>query len=374
MNFASLIGALWISATLLSFTSRGHAQTVYSVNALGYADVALSPGSNFITCPFSSIDARVSRLLPIMPQGTYLALWDAAGQQFGTTNHYGPLGWNDPAMELRFPAGALLWVTQAVTISFTGELIQGSISGVPRLSGLYVLGVIPSQGYFLCSDFSECPAPTPPDQTTMCRWNPVAQECTLYTYMNFGLESGWYDNFGNKVDVQLAPGEAAVFYVPQTFYIPNIPGSTNTSPGLAITGSSRTPTNFTLQFHAPTFERFAVMRATSLTNMAWPVIVEDTATGTVNSITFPETAAPMAFFRLFPSSSYLQLIGNSRTPGQFQFSYYAPSNGTYVVERRGPFLTWTPVVTNLGVVKGLRRVTLLTSGTSHAQYRVRLEP
>jgi hypothetical protein len=374
MNFASLMGALWISATLLSFTPHGQAQTVYSVNALGYADVALSPGSNFITFPFASVDARVSRLLPTMPPGTYLTFWDHMGQTFGPTNHYGSSGWSDPAMELRFPAGALLWVTQAMTISFTGELIQGSISGVLRLSGLHVLGVIPSQGYFVCSDFDQCPASVPPDQTTMCRWNPVAQECTVYIYMNLGPESGWYDSFGTKVDVQLAPGEAAVFYVPQTFYIPNIPASTNTSPGLAITGSSRTPTNFTIQFHAPAFERFSVVRANSLTNFAWPVIVEDTTTGTLNSVTFPETAAPMAFFRLFPASSYLQLIGSWRTPGQFQFSYYAPSNGSYVVERRAPSLTWTPVMTNLGVMKGLRRVTHLTSGTSPAQYRVRLEP
>jgi hypothetical protein len=373
MNFASVVGVFWISGALLSFTPRGHAQPAYSVNALGYADVALSPGSNFITFPFASVDARISGLLPTMPPGTSLTLWDPAGQTFGPTNHYSPTGWSDPAMELRFPAGALLWVSQALTISFTGELIQGSITGVPRLSGLYVLGVIPSQGYFVCSDFDECPASVPPDQTTMCRWNPVAQECTVYIYMNLGPESGWYDNFGTKVNVQLAPGEAAVFYVPQTFYIPNIPTPTNTSPGLAITGSSRTPTNFTIQFHAPAFERFAVVRSTSLSSVAWPVIVEDTPTGNVNSVTFPETAAPMAFFQLFPAS-YLQLISSRRTPGQFQFSYYAPSDGTYVVERRGQSLTWTPVETTFGVVKGLRRFSHFSTFTARAEYRVRLEP
>jgi len=342
------------------------------MNALGYVDLALSPGSNFVTQPFNTADLRVAKAFPRMPAGTYFAVWDSAQQSFGPTNFYNPAnGWSDPSMLFRLPQGALLWVTQQTTVSLSGELIQG-VSIVPSGGfGFHLLGVIPRAFSGFCSDLDSCDEP-PPDQTSVCKWNPVAQMCNNYTYVSLGQDSGWYDGFGNKVNVQLARGEAALFFVPGNFYAPALPPLTSLGTGHGIGQAQRTGTNFSFHFNAPSNAPFAVLRAPSLTAKAWNMVQEGITTGSVHQVTLTEPNIGSAFYRIVPPGQF-SLFDEVRTPGQFSFRFYAPSNGTYFLERRLT-TSWQNISTIAGVSKGVRMFTDPSATSAKADYRVAYIP
>jgi hypothetical protein len=361
------------SAFLLLLYPDLHGQSVYSVNALGYVDVSLSPGSNFIVHAFNAQDHRVARLFPVMPPGTYFTSWDAGAFTWGPTNFYSN-GWSDSIVELRRQEGALLWVTQSVTVSLSGELFQGGAVAQQRSAGFYLLGMIPNAFFFSCSDFNECTHGTPPDQTQLCKWNAAGQACVLYTYFDLGFpEAGWYDSFGNKVEVQLAAGEAGFFWVPQTFFLPAAPAPASPAATYAAGTPRRTETNFTFGFNAPSNAGYAVLRATNLGFATWRSVHEGTTTGTVNSVTVNDTNVPAAFFRVVPPGQF-SMFNDTRTPGQFRFQFHAPSNGTYRIERRVTPFDWQSIGTVSGVTRGIASFTDSNAVSARGDYRVRFEP
>ncbi len=343
-------------------------QPLYSMNALGYVDLSLSPGSNFVTQPFNTTDLKVAKAFPRMPAETFFTVWNSAQQSFGPTNFYDPLsGWSDPNMQFRLPQGALLWVTQQTTVSLSGELIPG-ISFVPGSGfGAHLLGAIPRAFSGFCSDFDTCDD-TPPDQTVICKWNPVAQVCNNYTYFSLGLDSGWYDNSLNRVDVQLARGEAALFLVQAPFHVPALPPPTSLGVGHGMGRAQRTSTNFSFNFNAPSNAPFAVLRAPSLSAGAWNIVQEGITTGSVHQVTLTEPNTGSAFYRIVPPGQF-SLFHETRTPGQFSFQFYAPSNGTYFLERRLA-TSWQNISTLADVTKGVRTFTDSSATSAKADYRV----
>ena len=355
-----LLGLCLLSTDLRS-------QTLYSMNALGYVDLSLSPGSNFVTQPFNTADLKVAKAFPRMPAGTFFTVWNSPQQTFGPTNLYDPTnGWSDPNMQFRLPQGALLWVTQQTTVSLSGELIPGG-SLVPGQFGVHLLGVIPRAFSGFCSDFDTCPD-TPPNETTVCKWNPVAQVCNYYTYYSLDEFSGWYDNSANRVDVQLAPGEAAMFFIPNTFYVPALPPLTSLGAGYGVGRAQRTSTHFSFDFNAPSNAPFAVLRTSSLSSGAWNIVQEGITTGSVHQVTLTEPNTGAAFYRIVPPGQF-SLFDDERTPGQFSFRFYAPSNGTYFLERRLT-TSWQNISTLAGVSAGVRTFTDPSATSARADYRV----
>src|SRR6185436_5695314 len=182
MNSRGSCGAVsWLSIVLgaaLFSSSRTWAQVVYSVNALAYADVSLSTGSNFITSPFSRRNNSVSNLFPSMPNGSYLRVWEPTIQDFGPTNSFSTAnGWSDPGATLFLPQGAVMWVPSPTQISFAGEVFQGAVTGRTYNAGVYVLGAIPRTGFFVCSSIDQCGPPQPPFGTVFCKWLRPQQRC-----------------------------------------------------------------------------------------------------------------------------------------------------------------------------------------------------
>src|SRR5689334_17990722 len=98
------LGVLWLPLI-------APAQSVYSVNALGYVDLNLAPGMNLIANPFSASDNSVSNLFRGVPDGSYFLPWNAPSGGFGPTNYFTESsGWTDPTFTLLSPNGGFLSV------------------------------------------------------------------------------------------------------------------------------------------------------------------------------------------------------------------------------------------------------------------------
>src|SRR5687767_11770111 len=79
------------------------AQSIYSVNALGYVDVNFVAGSNLIANPLFSRDNTVSNLFRDVPNGTYFRHWLNSGS-FDAPNYYNSAtGWSRPDQSLLAP-------------------------------------------------------------------------------------------------------------------------------------------------------------------------------------------------------------------------------------------------------------------------------
>src|SRR5215212_3897735 len=76
---------------------RGSAQSQFSVNAVGYADVNLVAGSNLLVNPFNAGDNSVSNVLRGVPDGTVFLRWDPPTASFPASNvFHTSTGWTVP--------------------------------------------------------------------------------------------------------------------------------------------------------------------------------------------------------------------------------------------------------------------------------------
>jgi len=137
------------------------AQAVYSVNAVGYVNKSIPPGFSLITNPLKATDNTVPGLLPGVPNGTAVFLWN--GNAFASTLTYigAPLNrWQGDATLLARPVtpGQGFFIknptTAAFTVTFVGEVPQGPDSNVPIPAGLTPLGsAVPQDGTLTALQF-----------------------------------------------------------------------------------------------------------------------------------------------------------------------------------------------------------------------------
>jgi hypothetical protein len=97
-------------------------------------------------------------------------------------------------------------------------------------------------------------------------------------------------------------------------------------------------------------------------------VQEGITTGSVHQVTLAEPNTGSAFYRIVPPGQF-SLFHEVRTPGQFSFQFYAPSNGTYFLERRLT-TSWQNISTLAGVAKGVRTFTDSSATSAKADYRV----
>ncbi len=115
------------------------AQTVYSVNAVGYVNVDVPAGYSIIVNPLETSDNTLAGLLPVgsVPRFSQILKWDAGGFVIYTM---GTTGWGAGATATLNPGeGAFINVAAAQTITFIGEVKQGALS-IPLASGYSLVG------------------------------------------------------------------------------------------------------------------------------------------------------------------------------------------------------------------------------------------
>jgi len=125
---------------------------VYSVNAVGYVNKVLVPGFQMVCNPLDAGAGNntVAKLFTGVPTGT--TVYKYVGNAFVVNDYdpdaYGADGWVDTAMTLAPGEGAfvLLPGTANVTVTFVGEVMQGSLS-VALPAGFSICGSkVPQSG------------------------------------------------------------------------------------------------------------------------------------------------------------------------------------------------------------------------------------
>jgi len=113
----------------LAGIAASQAQTVYSVNAVGFVNLSVPAGFSMIANPLAGADSTVGTLLPSMPNNTKLYKFNPATGTYIINSYRTALGnWTDPTMTLAPGEGAFMQnVTGSpMTITFTGEVNQGA--------------------------------------------------------------------------------------------------------------------------------------------------------------------------------------------------------------------------------------------------------
>jgi hypothetical protein len=376
-NAVKQLGALTV--TLLAL-SAARAQSIYSVNALGYVDANFVAGANLIANPLFNSDNTVSNLFHGVPDGTSFAPWNRAGQTFGPTNYYSAsTGWSAPGHTLVAPDGGFLILPSAKTISFVGqpwELIRG-----PRCLnfpiGESVWNWMPLSDPANCSFLS----PTPSSGTTLAKWNPQTQAYVTYSY--------FFGSWGPPPEPQLGLAEAGRFFVGDSFssrshFAATIAGNDPVPlglPGVRLERPRGGPfIGFTFDWPSSSNASYAVFRSTNeLTVVSWHVVQTGTAipSNGVSTVTAPGPLGSV-LYRLLPdltTNAFPVLLGGYRGHSTFEFQFYSPVSTNYVVER-APALPGLPgpwqAVTNVSAgASNIVGVVDSSATAANGYYRVR---
>jgi hypothetical protein len=103
------------------------AQQVFSVNAVGFVNVAVPPGFSMIANPLNAPTNTVPALFAGVPDGTTIYKFDGTSYSVNSLD----LGeWGNPAQTLVPGEGAFIRNpgTTPFTVTFVGEVMQGSLS------------------------------------------------------------------------------------------------------------------------------------------------------------------------------------------------------------------------------------------------------
>lgn len=116
------------------------AQTVYSVNAVGFVNMTFPPGFSLASNPLEGATNTVAALFSNVPNGTSVFKFDSAlGQYTGTTFLFG--NWGNPSFSLVPGEGFFFKNPGATTITntFVGNVKQGTLV-TPLSSGFTLVG------------------------------------------------------------------------------------------------------------------------------------------------------------------------------------------------------------------------------------------
>jgi len=128
---------LLTAAVLTAGLAASVAQSVYSVNAVGYVNKSLVAGYTLISNPLNGTNNLLSTILPVVADGTFVLKWNAASQTFSDpSQYYDGLGWL-PDATLAPGEGAFINAPAATTVTFVGEVPQGNLTN--QISGNYSL-------------------------------------------------------------------------------------------------------------------------------------------------------------------------------------------------------------------------------------------
>jgi hypothetical protein len=121
------------------------AQTVYSVNSVGYVNLTFPVGFSIVTNPLDTADNTVGSLLPTgsLPNFSTISKWNGAGF---TINTLTPGGWTDPTMTLNPGEGAFVNVSAETTVTFVGEVMQGDLQNSLTAGFNLVGSMVPQAG------------------------------------------------------------------------------------------------------------------------------------------------------------------------------------------------------------------------------------
>jgi len=155
------------------------AQSVYSVNVVGYVNVTCIPGYTFIQNPLSTTNNTITALLSSVPDGTQVLTWNASAGTFDINNFsFGT--WDAPDVTFSPSQGFIVNnpSTDNVTVTFVGEVMQGANMVTPLVSGYNMVGSKVPQAGLITTDLNF----TAGEGDQVLKWNPTAGTYDIYNY------------------------------------------------------------------------------------------------------------------------------------------------------------------------------------------------
>lgn len=129
----------------LAGAMASEAQTVYSVNAVGYVNVTVPTGFSLISNPLLNGNNKVSTVLANVPNGTIIYKFNAGTGSYVANSFF--LTWSNPDMVLAPGEGVFIRNTGAsYTLTFTGEVAQGALSTALSSGFQIVSSQVPQSG------------------------------------------------------------------------------------------------------------------------------------------------------------------------------------------------------------------------------------
>jgi len=125
------------------------AQTVYSVNAVGYVNVTVPAGKfAMLANPLNQPTNSLAAVLPDVPANTVVYVFQSGGFVQATKRS---TGWSGPGATATLNPGQGFFVKNAgtadMTITFVGEVPQGTALSVPLVAGMNLVGsIVPQAG------------------------------------------------------------------------------------------------------------------------------------------------------------------------------------------------------------------------------------
>jgi hypothetical protein len=196
------------------------AQTVYSVNAVGYVNVSLPQGYKLISNPLNGTNNNVNTVIPIALGDSLLFRWDAVNQTFFQADTYFDVGdpsvngWyqgeNKSASILLPGEGFFIQSPAPTTITFVGEVPQGNLTNSIPPNYSFKASIVPQSVGIVSVGF-----PGVADMRYQT-WDVVGQTYNqAITYFDVGdpLVNGFYSG-DVKVDPTPAVAEGFVIFNP----------------------------------------------------------------------------------------------------------------------------------------------------------------
>jgi hypothetical protein len=206
-----------------------HAQSVYSLNAVGYINVTLEPGFNMITCPLiASPDNTIGTVLNnstgsldgnnvyFYSSSTGLYTEDSArpvGVARGNTTNAD--GWANNGTNVLSP-GVACWFqnnqTTNIVVTFVGIVPSGSMTNVLGAGFNMVGSVVPVSGDIVSNTISSFTNYNIGDD--LFTFDPASQTYTTYHIVTAGGRGGGtgYNNNWNPGDATLATDYQGFWY------------------------------------------------------------------------------------------------------------------------------------------------------------------
>jgi hypothetical protein len=188
---------LLTAAVVAAGVMTSAAQSVYSVNAVGYVNLTLKNGYNLIGNPLNATNNNnIGAVLPSVPDFSVLLTWNPAAQQFNQADLYFG-GWfdgnNQPSQTRLDPGQAFFFQNQTggdITVTFVGEVPQGSLSNHVVANFGFYSSQVPQAGGLSALQFPGT------DFMSFNSWNPMTQNFNQ-AYLYFG---GWFDPNNQPAD------------------------------------------------------------------------------------------------------------------------------------------------------------------------------
>jgi hypothetical protein len=106
------------------------AQSVYSANAVGYVNLSLPAGFSMISNPLNAATNDLQSLLTNVPNNTAIYTWSTTLESYAPSTFRSTTGkWTSDEV-LNPGAGAFINLASATTITFVGNVPQGSLTNI----------------------------------------------------------------------------------------------------------------------------------------------------------------------------------------------------------------------------------------------------